>query len=60
MLKMCGDSIYKPREIIFRQVLLNSVLPSEWKKGIIVPFHKNSDKQNIKNYRQISLLPIRG
>ena len=60
MLKICGDSIYEPLEIIFRQALLTGVFPSEWKKGNIVPVHKKSDKQNIKNYRPVSLLPICG
>ena len=60
MLKICGDSIYEPLEIIFRQALLTAVFSSEWKKGNIVPVHKKSDKQNIKNYRPVSLLPICG
>ena len=60
MLKICGDSIYEPLEIIFRQAPLTDIFPSEWKKGNIVPVHKKSDKQNIQNYRPVSLLPICG
>ena len=60
MLKICGDSIYEPLEIIFRQALLTGAFPSEWKKGNIVAVHKKSDKQNINNYRPVSLLPICG
>ena len=33
---------------------------SEWKKGNVVPIHKKDDKQCLKNYRPISLLPICG
>ena len=40
VLKICGDSVYKPLEIIFRQALLIGDFPSEWKKGNIVPVHK--------------------
>ena len=40
MRKICGDSVYKPLEIIFRQALLNGVFPSKLKKGNIVPVHK--------------------
>ena len=60
MLKIWGDSTYEPLEIISTQALLTGVFPSEWKKGNIVPVHKKSDKQNIKNYRPVSLLPICG
>ena len=60
MLKLCGNSIYTPLEIIFRQALLTGVFRSERKKGHIVPVHKKSDKLNIKNYSPVSLLPICG
>ena len=60
MFKICGDSMYEPLETIFREALLTGVFPSKWKKGNIVPVHKKRDKQNIKNYRPVSLLPICG
>lgn len=31
-----------------------------WKKANVVPVHKKDNKQNVKNYRPISLLPIFG
>ena len=58
MLKICGDSICVPLDMIFKQALLTGVFPSEWKKGNIVPIHKKDGKQNIKNYRPVSLLQI--
>ena len=60
MLKICGDSICKPLELIFKQPLTTGVFPSEWKKDNIVPCYKKGDKQNLKNYRPVSLLPIYG
>ena len=57
MLKICGSSIYKPLEMIFKQCIETSVFPSEWKKANIVPIHKR-DKQTLENYRPVSLLPI--
>ena len=60
MLKMCGDTICKLLELIFKQALTTGVFPSEWKKGNIVSYYKKGDKQNLKNYRPVSLLPICG
>ena len=48
--------VNKPFEIIFKQALIISTYPSDWKKGNIAPVHKKGDKQNIKNYRPLSLL----
>ena len=60
MLKICGNTICKPLELIFKQALTTGVFPSEWKKGNIVPCYKKGDKQNIKNYCLVSLLPVCG
>ena len=58
MLKICGNSLCRPLELIFNDCLVNGIFPSVWKKGNIVPGHKKNDKQRLKNYRPISLLPI--
>ena len=60
MLQLCGNLICKPLELIFQQAMESGSFPSEWKKGNIVPIHKKGDKQYLKNYRPISLLPICG
>ena len=58
MLKICGNSLCRPLELIFNDCLINGIFPSVWKKGNIVPVHKKNDKQRLNNYRPISLLPI--
>ena len=60
MLKVCGDTICKSLELIFKQALTTGVFPPEWKKGSMVLCYKKGDKQNLKNYRPVSVLPICG
>ena len=59
-IKLCGDSTCKPLELISKTCLQNVRFPLEWKKASVVPIHKRGDKENIKNYRLVSLLPICG
>ena len=58
ILKMSGDAIIEPLFKIFKKCLKCGIFPDDWKKGNIVPIFKKGDKQNIKNYRPVTLLPI--
>ena len=60
MLKICGDSMLKPLELIFRSCLENGKFQIEWKKANVVPGYKKNNKQVIENYPPISLLPVCG
>ena len=40
MLKICGDSILKPLELIFKSCIESGKFPIEWKKANAVPVHK--------------------
>ena len=60
MLTIYGNSVYKPLQLIFRSCIENEEFPSEWKKADVVPVHKKGNKQTLKNYRSVSLLPICG
>ena len=60
MLKICGSSVCRPLQIIYKSCLDKGKFPQEWKKANVVPVHKKNDKQLVKNYRPISLLPICG
>ena len=60
MIKLCDEVICRPLNIIFKTCLNTGKFPSEWKKGNDVPIHKKDDKQNGKNYRSVSLIPICG
>ena len=58
MLLLCDDTIVPPLRIIFSNILTTGIYPSTWKSANVTPIHKKNDKQSIKNYRPISLLPI--
>ena len=58
MLKICGNSLCRPLELIFTDCLENGIFRSDWKKGNLVPVHKKNDKQRLNIYRPISLLSI--
>ena len=60
MLLFCDESVVPPLKIIFSNILHSGVYPDTWKLANVVPIHKKEDKQLIKNYRPISLLPIFG
>ena len=60
MLLLCDNSAMLPLKIIFENILVTSVYPDEWKLANLTPIFKKGDKQLIKNYRPISLLPICG
>ena len=58
MVKICASSILKPLAILFQTYLESECFPKEWRKDNIVPVHKKHDKQLIKNYWSVKLLPI--
>ena len=60
MLLLCDDSVCLPLQIIFKNILSSSIYPDMWKLANVNPIFKKGDKQLIKNYRPISLLPICG
>ena len=60
MLNIFDESICKSLGIIFQSCLENGKFPSEWKKVNVDPVFKKNSKQELKNYRPISLLPVSG
>ena len=59
MIRMiCSKSIAFPLKLLFQSSLEKGIFPGDWEKSNIVPLHKKEDKNLIKNYRPISLLPM--
>ena len=59
VIKLC-ISTCKPFEILFQNCLLSGKFLSKSKKANAVPTFKKSNKQRIKHYRPVSLLPVCG
>ena len=60
MIKLCGISIIDPLYLILTNCVTKGYFPEYWKKANIIPVHKKNQKNILKNYRPISLLPIFG
>ena len=45
---------------IFKKSILTSKFPDKWKVATIVPVFKCGNKEDVSNYRPVSLLPIPG
>ena len=58
MIQLCGLSITLPLTLIFKFSLRNGTFPDTWKMANIIPVHRKEEKNLVKNYRPISLLPI--
>ena len=54
MIQICNKTLLKQLIILFRNLVKYSHYPDIWKRSNIIPVHKKSDKQLVKNYRPIS------
>ena len=55
ILKNCAVSLAYPLSLLFKISYNTGCIPKEWKMAHIVPVHKKGSKDNIENYRPISL-----
>jgi len=58
ILKNCSASLAYPLSILFNVSYNTGNIPREWKLANVVPIHKKGPKENIENYRPISLTSL--
>jgi hypothetical protein len=58
MLKDTAISIAKPLTHIINEILKSGIVPEDFKYGIDTPIYKAELKQELDNYRPITVLPI--
>lgn len=54
--KYAGSGLKKGMIMLLKQIWKEEVIPEDWKRSIIVPLHKRGDREQVGNYRGISLL----
>ena len=58
ILKQCAVSLAHPLSMLFRLSYNCGSLPKDWRVANVVPVHKKGSKDNIENYRPISLTSL--
>ena len=60
MLKITAKSVCQPLALLFNMSLEFHVYPSVWKSAIVLPLFKKGNRNEISNYRPVSLLSTVG
>ena len=60
MLKIGAEVLSVPLTWIINKSIVDKKYPEYWKEAIVKPLHKKGAKNDLKNYRPVSLLCVSG
>ena len=60
LLKMASRTLAPSMTMMFNKILSRGTFPQIWKQANVTPIHKKGSRQDVKNYRPISLLSCVG
>ena len=56
LLKIAAPIVSESLAFIFNRCIDSSIYPDEWKAAKVIPIHKKDDKDDVNNYRPISVI----